>query len=62
MCNTEIRQPVVKRTLVTRNAINKDNFPTRKEPKYLQLGDTVYDTIRKTKFLVPTNDQFEGIN
>ena len=56
----EIRTPVIKRALLSRNAINISDFPNRGEPKYLEKDDQIYDTLRKTIYTVATNDPFEA--
>jgi len=58
--NEFIRLPLTKRPLLRRNAIQKVNFPVRGDPKNLQYGDQIYDTVRKAKFCVETNDPFDS--
>ena len=50
----------MKRPLLNRNAIKKVNFPVRGEPKHLQNGDQIYDTVKKAKYYVETNDPFDS--
>ena len=56
----EVRSPILKRTMLSRNAIMKENFKICKDPKYLDKDDVVFDTGRKMKFIVATNDQFKS--
>ena len=58
--NAKIRMPLLKHPLLTRNAIKKDNFPIRGDPRWLQNGDEIYDTVEKIKCVVETNDPFEA--
>ena len=53
-----VREPVLNRALSSRKTIRKDKFPVRKDLKYLQLGDAIYDSGRKIKSRVATNDPF----
>lgn len=55
-----VRMPILKRSLVSRNAINSKNFPLYKHPKYLQMGHIIFDRVRKTKFIVDVNDEFNA--
>jgi hypothetical protein len=54
-----VREPVLTRPFSSRNAIKKENFPVRKEPKYLQRGDQIHDIQRKITDRVATNDPFQ---
>ena len=36
------------------------NFKIRQEPKYFENGDVVFDSGRKMKFVVATNDPFKS--
>ena len=56
----EVRLPILKRAMILRNAILKQNFKNREDPKNLEKDDVVYDTGRKMKFVVATNDQFRS--
>ena len=56
----ELRLPVLKRAMLSRNAIVKENFLIREDPKNLEKDDVVYDTVRKMKFVVATNDPFKS--
>ena len=55
-----IRLPVLKRLMLSRNAIIKENFKIRQDPKYFEKDDVVFDTGRKMKFVVATNDPFKS--
>ena len=57
--NNNVRAPLEKR-LIHRNAIQKINFPLRGDPKNLRRADKIFDTNRKLKFDVATNDPFEA--
>ena len=56
----EFRFPILKRAMLSRNAISKDNFKNRQDPKNLEKDDVIYDTVRKMKFVVATNDSFKS--
>lgn len=56
----DIRLPITTRSLVKRNAINKNEFPLRKEPKFIQGGDAIYDKGRNLEFVVEMNDKFKA--
>ena len=53
-----IKAIVEKRSLTSRNAIKKENFPTRKDPKNLQIDDMILDISRNIEAKVATNDPF----
>ena len=47
----EFRLPILKRAMLSRNAISKDNFKNRQDPKNLEKDDVIYDTVRKSLWL-----------
>ena len=56
----QVRLPVEKRAMMSRNAINRENFPIRKDPRYLFNGDKIIDNGRKNQYIVGINDPFKA--
>ena len=55
----DVRFPLDKRPLLSRNAISKNNFPTREDPKRLEIDDEIIDTRNNRKLVIATNDPFD---
>ena len=57
---SNVRPAELKRGMLERNKIRKENFPVRKHPMNLEGGDTVFDQARNEDFVVEINDPFRA--